>query len=368
MVAATIVAAAYADNNNWGETDESQAYGFLTGPLNKALEKAVTQKDTMAYSRTETRWASVPKFGGYIIGRYSYSSQDGKHNGDGFNQRLIRFYVDGTILKDFKYRVQMQLNNDKFHMKDYYLEWARYKELSVKVGQFKRAFGFENPMNPWDISSGDYSLMTKKFAGMGDYLGEAASNGGRDQGLQIQGDVLKVGSDKHYLFHYQLGLWNGQGINSADADKRKDIIGTLQLQPIKNLYIGFFGWKGTYVNATDGMTYDRNRYILGLKYENRGYTLRGEYAHGAATNGKSAADAWYAIAGAPVCKWFRACAQYQCFRQDKTFGSSHAVYSIIPEFQLHKNLKLQLQYNYNHNRSAADRYYHEALAELYVRF
>lgn len=361
----------FADNNVWGETDESKVSGFITGPLNNALDNALGAADAekLNYSRTETRFASVPKFGGYFIGRYSYSDRDGSQGGDGFNQRLVRFYVDGTILKDFKYRVQLQLNNQSFHMKDFYLEWAKWKEFSVKVGQFKRAFGFENPMNPWDISTGDYSLLTKKFTGHGDYMcGEAASNGGRDQGIQVQGDVLKVGQDKHYLLHYQLGLWNGQGINASDKDGKKDIIGTIQVQPVKNLYIGFFGWKGTYVN--NGMTYDRNRYILGLKYEKNGCTLRGEYAHGAASNGLSASDAWYATVGYPLNDWFRLCAQYQCYREDKTFTGSHCVYSLIPEFQLHKNLKLQIQYNYNNNRlgTTTDRHYNELMAEIYVRF
>ena len=65
----------------------------------------------------------------------------------------MRFYVDGTILRDFAYRIQVQTNNDKFHMKDYFIEWRRYKALRIKMGQFKRAFGMENPMNPWDIGN-----------------------------------------------------------------------------------------------------------------------------------------------------------------------------------------------------------------------
>ncbi|MBR0244066.1 MAG: hypothetical protein IJQ38_05750, partial [Bacteroidaceae bacterium] len=60
-------------------------------------------------------YASTPRFGGYFIGKYSYSDQDGKHSGDGFSQRFARVYVDGTILTDFKYRMQLQISNGSFH-------------------------------------------------------------------------------------------------------------------------------------------------------------------------------------------------------------------------------------------------------------
>ena len=144
------------------------------------------------YGRKVTDFTTGPKIGGYFIGKYAYTDQDGKHDGDGFSQRLVRLYADGTILNDFKYRVQVQINNASFHMKDYFVEWAHWKEFAVKVGQYKRAFLFENPYNPWDVGFGDYSQITKMFSGMGDYCGEASSAGGRDQGLQIQGDLFPV--------------------------------------------------------------------------------------------------------------------------------------------------------------------------------
>ena len=51
--------------------------------------------------------ASIPKFGGYVIGSYKFDNQSGQHGGDGFNLRLVRVYVDGSVLNDFKYRLQV---------------------------------------------------------------------------------------------------------------------------------------------------------------------------------------------------------------------------------------------------------------------
>ena len=103
------------------------------------------QKPQYGYKISD--FVSKPKVGGYIIGGYKYSDQEGAHGGPGFNCRLIRLYVDGSIFNDFKYRIQFQANGTSPHVKDFYVEWAKYKEFSVKLGQFKRAFTFENPMN-----------------------------------------------------------------------------------------------------------------------------------------------------------------------------------------------------------------------------
>ena len=328
------------------------------------------------YGRNVSDFASTPKIGGYFIGKYTYTDQAGQNGGNGFSQRLFRMYVDGTILNDFKYRVQIQGNNAAFHMKDYFVEWAHWKEFSVKVGQYKRAFLFENPYNPWNVGLGDYSQVTKKFSGMGDYCGEAGSNGGRDQGIQIQGDLLPMGDGGYRLIHYQLQLMNGQGINTADANSTKDIIGTLQVQPIKDLYIGAFGWMGNY--TAGGVTVDRNRWALAAKYEHNDWSARAEYvnskghkiseiqADGTFT-GAGKADGWYAAVGVPCNSWLKVYGKYDVYRDQATTESMRAMYSIAPNFQIHKNLMLQLQYNFVQDKPS-DSNWNEVWAEFYVRF
>ena len=333
--------------------------------------------EDMQYGRNVSDFASTPKFGGYVIGKYTYTDQAGQNGGNGFSQRLIRAYVDGTILKDFKYRVQVQVNNASFHMKDYFVEWAHWKEFSVKVGQYKRAFLFENPYNPWNVGFGDYSQIIKKFSGMGDYCGEASSTGGRDQGIQIQGDVLPMGDGGYRLIHYQLQLMNGQGINTADANSSKDVIGTLQVQPIKDLYIGAFGWKGNY--TANGVTVDRNRWALAAKYEHNDWSARAEYVNSkghkiseyvdslGTFKGAGKADGWYVAVGVPCTKWLKVYTKYDVYRDQATKETATTMYCIAPNFQIHKNLMLQLQYNYVNN-AAKSSHWNEFWAEFYFRF
>ena len=327
--------------------------------------------------RRITDYTTGPKVGGYFIGKYTYTDQDGQHNGNGFSQRMARIYADGTILTDFKYRVQLQVNNASFHMKDYFVEWAHWKEFAVKVGQYKRAFLFENPYNPWDVGFGDYSQIIKMFSGMGDYCGEASSNGGRDQGIQIQGDLFPVSDGGYRLVHYQIQIMNGQGINAADANSGKDIIGTLQLQPIKDLYIGAFGWKGDYVS--NGITVDRNRWAVSAKYEHNSWSARAEYASSkghkiseynvadGSFSGAGKADGWYAAIGVPFNDWLKIYAKYDVYRDQASEESMRTMLCIAPNLQIHKNLMLQLQYNYVDNKPTSS-HWNELWAEIYVRF
>lgn len=319
----------------------------------------------------EGKTVSMPKLGGYFIGKYAYSDQEGKHGGDGLSQRMIRVYVDGTILGDFKYRLQAQISNSSMHMKDYFLEWSHWKELAVRVGQYKRAFLFENPCHPWDVGTGEYSQIARYVAGVSDKDGSVA-NGGRDQGIQVQGDLFPSKTDGHRYLHYQLQVMNGQGINAGDANGHKDLIGTLQVQPVEGLYVGLFGWTGDYVDK-DGITTKRNRWAAGVKYERNDWTARAEYSHvhGLLANytGKGKADGWYATVGVPVRPWLKIYGKYDVYRSRGNWDTAKSIYSITPNFQLHRNLQIQVQYNYVHDRNLpTHKDYNELWAELYVRF
>ena len=328
---------------------------------------AFAQGEQPEYGYKQTAFQSAPKVGGYIIGSYKYSDLEGAHGGPGFGCRLIRLYVDGSIYNDFKYRIQFQANGTP-HVKDFYIEWAKYTAFSVKVGQFKRAFTFENPMNPWDVGVGDFSFLVQKFAGMGDRLGEA-NMGGRDLGLQIQGDFLPIGNDNHNLIHYQLGIWNGQGINLADADGKKDIIGTIQFQPITGLKIGVFGWKGNWINASK-TSLKRERISAGLSYDRDNWTLRAEYATAIAGEKEQsgASDAFYVTAGIPVTDWFKVYLKWDEFRAAATKESSHDMFSAAANFRLHKNLNFQLEYRRHDNNLLANPGYNEIWVQTYIRF
>ena len=324
-------------------------------------------------------YVTVPKFGGYIVGTYKYNSQEGKNGGDGFGLRYLRLYLDGTVLKDFKYRVQMNVSGEPgskngARVIDAFISWQKWAPLGIKLGEYKRCFTFENPMNPWDIASGDYTQLTKHFTGMGGDLYQGAANsGGRDLGVQIYGDAFKVGKTQHYLLHYQAGIYNGQGINTSDKDKEKDYIATVQLQPLKGLYVGVFGWSGSFFDGAQSNYF--KRWAAGVSYEGffsaRAEYARNIYADGADTHGLGQkSDAWYIRMGIPTWRWLRVNLGYDAYRKDmSTWTSLNSIYSLGLQARPHKNLQFQLQWNYCHNNaSGVDKDYHQLWTQAYIRF
>jgi hypothetical protein len=329
--------------------------------------------------RTLTDIAHSAKFGGYIIGQYKGS--DSKAADTGFSVRLLRLYVNGTMFDDFRYRVQMEASGapgvDKGpRLLDAYGEWVKYPAFQIKAGQMKRVFTFENPYNPWDVGIGSYSQAITYLAGFSDRVGEH-SDGGRDIGIVLQGDLFPV--EKRSFLHYQVGVYNGQGINHSEdknakdnANHNKDVIGGLYINPIQGLSVGAFGWTGNYYNSTTKETYDRNRMAYGFKYEGD-WSFRGEYI---ASEGKGPslgdkADAWYLLAGAPVGDKVRVYGKWDVYRKEKTHDTQSTQWCLSGEYWFAKNLKLQANYSFNDlekNYTSGDHHYNTFDVQLYIRF
>jgi len=336
---------------------------------------------------------SKPKFGGYIIGNYVYYDNKGKDESAGFSVRCVRFYVDGSILKDFIYRMQAEVAGspgvDKGpHLLDSYLEWVKHPEFKVKIGQYKRPFTFENPMNPWNVGYGTYSQSTVKLSGMSDRLGEHSS-GGRDAGFQLQGDLFPSMYDGHRWFHYQIGLFNGQGINHSDFNRNKDLIGGFWFFPLNNFRIGAFGWAGKYSSTLSDvgkLSVDRNRWSVGVDYESN-WAFRSEYI--ASEGGKltdensykyaaNKADAWYVMLGAPVTSRLKIYGKWDVYRDEKTNDTKTSIYALSFNYKLMKDLMFQLCYSFNQARNArysadgvrtaVESNYNQITFQTYIRF
>ncbi len=326
------------------------------------------------------------RLGGYIIGQASWCGQADKEVNTDMQLRLVRLYADGQWRK-WQYKLQVQANGvgrdtkeNSPRIVDAWAEWQPIDEVRVKFGQMKRPFTFENPMHPWLLGNGTYSQLSTRLAGFSDRVGEHASNG-RDMGLQLQGDLLPLAVSGRRLLHYQVGLFTGQGINHADRNNHKDLIGGLSVRPLKGWEAGLSGWKGDYVQ--DGLTVDRNRWAAGLRYE-RAWSLRAEYAHShgykvgtdlqghAVATGSHRADAWYVVAGVPVGGAQKLWGHYDVYRDTGEWGSTRSIYGLTLDWNLNKNLKLQANVNYLHDRTAnasgQDGDYGQADVQLYVRF
>ena len=322
------------------------------------------------------QWVKNIKLSGYGMLQYQAEDmEDGKHNE--FNLRMARVSLDGNI-SNFQWKVQMQINGNTStlgsspRLVDLWAEWQPRDFLRLKVGQFKRSFSFENPMHPITQGFMSYSQSITKLVGFSDRTGEHASNG-RDIGVQLQGDFLKNSSGRN-LLHYQIGVFNGEGINRKDADNRKDIIGGLWVMPVNGMRIGVFGWTGSRV--IDGESIEKNRYALSAEYVTPGdWTFRTEYIHhqGLGHDGtkflSDKADGFYALCIAPViAKKLYVKGRYDLYREAKEWSQSKTYYEVGANFLFHKNLQLNIEYARVNNRTLASHNYNMVDVQLDFKF
>ena len=310
-------------------------------------------------------WLSNVKLSGYGMTQYQYSGQKNAES-NSFNIRMGRIALEGRIADDFYWKTQIQFNGNTSNlgssprMVDLFAEWQKYEYFKVKVGQSKNPFTFENPMHPIDQGFMGYSQNVSKLAGFSDRAGEHASNG-RDIGLQLQGDFLKNASGRN-LLHYQIGVFNGQGINTKDVDNQKNVIGGVWVMPVSGMRIGAFGWTGSYArkgewtetemkgNPTYGTFEEvevvhtnevrklaQNRYAFSFEYKKDGWTVRSEYIH---STGKAFAKS--------ITNFNDANAK-DCSINENIGDKAQGVYGLViaPLAQLPKNSRIDIKARYD---------------------
>ena len=308
-------------------------------------------------------WLSNVKLSGYGMIQYQYSGQKNAES-NSFNIRMGRIALEGRIADDFYWKTQIQFNGNTSNlgssprMVDLFAEWQKYEYFKVKIGQFKNPFTFENPMHPFDQGFMGYSQNVSKLAGFSDRAGEHASNG-RDIGLQLQGDFLKNANGRN-LLHYQIGVFNGQGINTKDVDNQKNVIGGVWVMPVSGMRIGAFGWTGSYarkgewteiVRVPFGTNFDQvriithpdyrklnqNRYAFSFEYKKDGWTVRSEYIH---STGKAFAKS--------ITNFNDANAK-DCSINENIGDKAQGVYGLViaPLAQLPKNSRIDIKARYD---------------------
>ena len=356
----------------------------------ETLTEVEEVQETQQKSVDIPAWINNIKFSGYGMLQYQGQDPEGNHS-NSFNLRLARFILDGKI-GDFDWRAQIQGTNatgpgqPTVQLVDLYAEWRKYPEFKVRVGQFKRAFTYENPTHPITQGWRGYADVINKLSAFGDRTGEKSS-GGRDIGIQVSGDLFPNANGRK-LFHYQVGIYNGEGVNQKDMDNRKDIIGGIWVMPIKGVRIGAFGWNGSRGGMLDPLTgekrsIEKNRYAISAEYDLNEYTFRAEYIHsqgwGAASPGNNVreidyskgdkADGWYVFGIVPIVKSkLHAKARYQTYRNQKEWGTSVNQLECGLNYFFTKNLEMHLEYSRVNDRTLAKHNYNLVDMELDFRF
>lgn len=208
-----------------------------------------------------------------------------------FYIKRARVSLTGNFLKDkFDYRLQVDMAGSP-KICDLYIRYMPFSEFNMEIGQFKIPFSYENEnCGPASVEFIEYSYITTYFArNNGLYDGIAAT--GRDLGFQIYGDLVNRDGDS--LIKYNIGIFNGSGINCKDHNSSKDFIARLIVRPFKG-----FALTGSYMYAkTNYIGYETKnpRWAVGALYESRHWVARSEFAQ--ADFDDNITNAFYVLGG-----------------------------------------------------------------------
>jgi hypothetical protein len=245
------------------------------------------------------------RISGIVNMRYQYSDAD--EGPDGFDIRRARLDFRGTVSPAVDYRIHAEFaGNPK--LLDVYVNWHAADAFSIRAGEFKIPFSLENPYSAYAYEMVDNSMVITGLCGYSDVSGISAS--GRDIGVNFHGKFLTV-SD-YSLFEYSLGIFNGNGINVSDNNRRKDFSGTLTAHPLKEISLSVSHYYGS--AGPQGETFRRIRTGTGARYDNNKLLIRGEYICGMTGNMDS--DGYYLVAGYFVHPKVQTLLKYDYFQRD----------------------------------------------------
>lgn len=247
---------------------------------------------------------AMPKVSGYVMGRYTYDGDDSS-----FRLRRVRVSLAGNLSPKLDYKFQAELAS--FKLLDAYFNYKPFDELKIKAGQFKVPLTIENTeYTPTKMILMDHPMVLDRLVGSSEQIGSTTlKTTGRELGIDIHGSIGDG------ILNYDLAIFNGNGLNTTDNNKSKDVVGRLIFSPIENLRIsGSYYW-GEY----DIAYYARERFAVGAVYDNKKLIVRAEYVGGKTGFEGYEVDqeGWYALAGYNFCdgKWAVA-ARYDTFTED----------------------------------------------------
>lgn len=283
---------------------------------------------------------------GYSQVRYQALVEPGKI--DGFDIRRARLDVKGTISPYWAYRVQFDLAGSP-KLIDAYAELKLNDYFNFTIGQAKIPFSLENLTSSNKLELIDRSQAVEALVARGKDVG--GNQNGRDIGVQLGGTLWKL-KDRPVL-DYRLGVYNGSGINVADANEKKDFASRLIVHPVAGLDLSAALYNGSRyvpevktgtVVTTPAKNVDRNRYGFDLSYDYKNLGIRGEYLHG--TDELTDREGYYIQGGYYFLeKKLQLLAKYDFYDANKSKADDASTWIVLgANYNFNANARLQFNY------------------------
>lgn len=151
--------------------------------------------------------------------------RDSASTANGFETRRARVGVQGKMLKDFKYKIQLDASKDKkTKIDEAYFNWKATNPLSIRLGKFKQPTSLEQ-----QTSSNDIDLMERS------YINQMVD--AKKLGLMAHGSLMGT---KYYLSTYQQG-------STMDSDSEGMLYAfRTHMNPIEGMHFGISSQWGSY--------------------------------------------------------------------------------------------------------------------------
>ncbi len=197
-----------------------------------------------------------------------------------------RVTLGGEIAKGLDYRLQLEFASPKII--DAYFQYRPWKQLGIKVGQYKLPFTLDNThYGPLQAEMIEIPLAVQHAIGSAGMGGLKFDD--RDLGATLSGSFLQ--REGYSILSYDLGVFNGEGKNKRDANRSKDVVGRLIVSPVRGLLLsGSVYWGEIGADYTE-----RLHYAAGAAYDCNNILFRAEYIGGQA--GEFRSQGLYASAG-----------------------------------------------------------------------
>jgi len=225
---------------------------------------------------------------GYAQTGYTYKHANHQST-NAFDITRIIFMANAELTEQLSFFIMYDAAASKLH--EYYGQYAFSPALKVRVGQFKQPYTLENIYPPTILDNISFNNSVLYMTGIA--TDPAVGNHvARDAGVMLTGDLLP--KDGRPQLNYQLGVFNGTGMNVKENNNQKSVIGMLNYMPISTLLFSTSFALGTsraesgkYADPETGeniikagANYHRNRYALGAEWKGKPLYFRSEYMWG----------------------------------------------------------------------------------------
>ncbi|NLZ73809.1 MAG: porin [Bacteroidales bacterium] len=228
-----------------------------------------------------------------------------------------------------------------------YTQYDFFPEFSVRLGQYLTPFSMDNQLSPTEIELiRTQSTGTKYLTGVDASDRAIGAKAGRDIGLMFLGSLFNKKLD------YTLSIQNGQGINTKDGNKQKDVVGKLDyhISSTWTVSASFIKGKGhaiansMYNDVLEGENYKRNRWSLGTALNLNKFKARAEYLQGKDKNTKSRAV--YGVVSYELLPKLDLIASVDYLNRNKDISDKQTLFIGGLQYWFYPKCRLAAQYTY----------------------